>query len=128
MHTIILPQIKLFLYAGPILCFPAGNRNQKNGNGRGRALRLGHNGSLFSVSFGELRRLFAGEKKQKLFLLSIYMSHFSLSLMASSSNIDIEGATQHLRDMLKLDCHGNGAGKQGWKPPRYFRPQKLIVG
>lgn len=28
--------------------------------------------------------------------------------MASSSNIDIEGATQHLRDILKLDRSGTG--------------------
>uniref|UniRef100_A0A673JN05 Enhancer of mRNA-decapping protein 4 n=1 Tax=Sinocyclocheilus rhinocerous TaxID=307959 RepID=A0A673JN05_9TELE len=31
--------------------------------------------------------------------------------MASSSNMDIEGATQHLRDILKLDRSGNSAGK-----------------
>uniref|UniRef100_A0AAQ5YTN7 Enhancer of mRNA-decapping protein 4 n=1 Tax=Amphiprion ocellaris TaxID=80972 RepID=A0AAQ5YTN7_AMPOC len=32
--------------------------------------------------------------------------------MASNSNIDIEGATQHLRDILKLDRPGNSAGKK----------------
>lgn len=31
--------------------------------------------------------------------------------MASNSNIDIEGATQHLRDILKLDRPGNSSGK-----------------
>lgn len=31
--------------------------------------------------------------------------------MDSSSNMDIEGATQHLRDILKLDRPGNSAGK-----------------
>uniref|UniRef100_A0A672SDE2 Enhancer of mRNA-decapping protein 4 n=1 Tax=Sinocyclocheilus grahami TaxID=75366 RepID=A0A672SDE2_SINGR len=31
--------------------------------------------------------------------------------MASGSNMDIEGATQHLRDILKLDRPGNSAGK-----------------
>lgn len=31
--------------------------------------------------------------------------------MASSSNMDIEGATQHLRDILKLDRPANSAGK-----------------
>uniref|UniRef100_A0A8C5H621 Enhancer of mRNA-decapping protein 4 n=1 Tax=Gouania willdenowi TaxID=441366 RepID=A0A8C5H621_GOUWI len=31
--------------------------------------------------------------------------------MASNTNIDIEDATQHLRDILKLDRPGNGAGK-----------------
>uniref|UniRef100_W5LMT0 Enhancer of mRNA-decapping protein 4 n=1 Tax=Astyanax mexicanus TaxID=7994 RepID=W5LMT0_ASTMX len=31
--------------------------------------------------------------------------------MASSSNIDIEGATQHLRDILKLDRPSNSAGE-----------------
>uniref|UniRef100_A0A673A5L9 Enhancer of mRNA-decapping protein 4 n=1 Tax=Sphaeramia orbicularis TaxID=375764 RepID=A0A673A5L9_9TELE len=31
--------------------------------------------------------------------------------MASNSNIDIEGATQHLRDILKLDRPGNSTGK-----------------
>uniref|UniRef100_A0A8C7R081 Enhancer of mRNA-decapping protein 4 n=1 Tax=Oncorhynchus mykiss TaxID=8022 RepID=A0A8C7R081_ONCMY len=31
--------------------------------------------------------------------------------MASNSNIDIEGATQHLRDILKLDRPGNNVGK-----------------
>lgn len=37
--------------------------------------------------------------------------------MASNSNIDIEGATQHLRDILKLDRPGNGTGKlnREWK-------------
>uniref|UniRef100_A0A3P9QD26 Enhancer of mRNA-decapping protein 4 n=1 Tax=Poecilia reticulata TaxID=8081 RepID=A0A3P9QD26_POERE len=33
--------------------------------------------------------------------------------MASNSNIDIEGATQHLRDILKLDRPGSSAGKWG---------------
>ncbi|XP_073327757.1 enhancer of mRNA-decapping protein 4 isoform X1 [Pagrus major] len=32
--------------------------------------------------------------------------------MASNSNIDIEGATQHLRDILKLDRPGNGTDAQ----------------
>uniref|UniRef100_A0A4W4HA83 Enhancer of mRNA-decapping protein 4 n=1 Tax=Electrophorus electricus TaxID=8005 RepID=A0A4W4HA83_ELEEL len=32
--------------------------------------------------------------------------------MASSSNIDIEGATQHLRDILKLDRPNNSAGDE----------------
>uniref|UniRef100_A0A673JMG8 Enhancer of mRNA-decapping protein 4 n=1 Tax=Sinocyclocheilus rhinocerous TaxID=307959 RepID=A0A673JMG8_9TELE len=32
--------------------------------------------------------------------------------MASSSNMDIEGATQHLRDILKLDRSGNSAESQ----------------
>uniref|UniRef100_A0A3Q3GYX5 Enhancer of mRNA-decapping protein 4 n=1 Tax=Kryptolebias marmoratus TaxID=37003 RepID=A0A3Q3GYX5_KRYMA len=32
--------------------------------------------------------------------------------MASNSNIDIEGATQHLRDILKLDRPGSSAGKK----------------
>lgn len=31
--------------------------------------------------------------------------------MASNSNMDIQGATQHLRDILKLDRAGNGTGK-----------------
>lgn len=31
--------------------------------------------------------------------------------MASGSNMDIKGATQHLRDILKLDRPGNSAGK-----------------
>lgn len=31
--------------------------------------------------------------------------------MASNSNIDIEDATQHLRDILKLDRPGNTTGK-----------------
>ena len=33
--------------------------------------------------------------------------------MASNSNIDIEGATQHLRDILKLDRPVISAGKGG---------------
>uniref|UniRef100_A0A8C5H7D5 Enhancer of mRNA-decapping protein 4 n=1 Tax=Gouania willdenowi TaxID=441366 RepID=A0A8C5H7D5_GOUWI len=33
--------------------------------------------------------------------------------MASNTNIDIEDATQHLRDILKLDRPGNGAGNEG---------------
>lgn len=33
------------------------------------------------------------------------------SHMASNSNMDIQGATQHLRDILKLDRAGNGTGK-----------------
>uniref|UniRef100_A0A3B5LD58 Enhancer of mRNA-decapping protein 4 n=1 Tax=Xiphophorus couchianus TaxID=32473 RepID=A0A3B5LD58_9TELE len=32
--------------------------------------------------------------------------------MASNSNIDIEGATQHLRDILKLDRPGSSAGNE----------------
>uniref|UniRef100_A0A8C7MVQ6 Enhancer of mRNA-decapping protein 4 n=1 Tax=Oncorhynchus kisutch TaxID=8019 RepID=A0A8C7MVQ6_ONCKI len=32
--------------------------------------------------------------------------------MASNSNIDIEGATQHLRDILKLDRPGNSVGNE----------------
>uniref|UniRef100_A0A672GT45 Enhancer of mRNA-decapping protein 4 n=1 Tax=Salarias fasciatus TaxID=181472 RepID=A0A672GT45_SALFA len=36
--------------------------------------------------------------------------------MASSSDIDIEGATQHLRDILKLDRPGNSAGDGQRKP------------
>lgn len=35
--------------------------------------------------------------------------------MASGSNMDIEGATQHLRDILKLDRPGNSAGKLSGK-------------
>uniref|UniRef100_A0A4W6E226 Enhancer of mRNA-decapping protein 4 n=1 Tax=Lates calcarifer TaxID=8187 RepID=A0A4W6E226_LATCA len=36
--------------------------------------------------------------------------------MASNSNIDIEGATQHLRDILKLDRPGNSTGDGQRKP------------
>lgn len=63
-----------------------------------------------------------GGKSQN-FLLSPFIGHFSLSLMASSSDIDIEGATQHLRDILKLDCHGNGTGK----PDRNRKPAAPVV-
>ncbi|KAM4618939.1 enhancer of mRNA-decapping protein 4 isoform 2-T2 [Polymixia lowei] len=38
--------------------------------------------------------------------------------MASNSNIDIEGATQHLRDILKLDRPGNSADVQSSNSPR----------
>ncbi|TKS73042.1 Enhancer of mRNA-decapping protein 4 [Collichthys lucidus] len=38
--------------------------------------------------------------------------------MASNSNIDIEGATQHLRDILKLDRPGNGTDAQSSDGPR----------
>ncbi|XP_074533741.1 enhancer of mRNA-decapping protein 4 isoform X1 [Halichoeres trimaculatus] len=38
--------------------------------------------------------------------------------MASASNIDIEGATQHLRDILKLDRPGNGADSQSSDGPK----------
>ncbi|XP_051239094.1 enhancer of mRNA-decapping protein 4 isoform X1 [Dicentrarchus labrax] len=38
--------------------------------------------------------------------------------MASNSNIDIEGATQHLRDILKLDRPGNSTDKQSSDGPR----------
>ncbi|KAM7413951.1 hypothetical protein PAMA_018986 [Pampus argenteus] len=38
--------------------------------------------------------------------------------MASNSNIDIEGATQHLRDILKLDRSGNGSDAQSSDGPR----------
>uniref|UniRef100_A0A8D0AVK2 Enhancer of mRNA-decapping protein 4 n=1 Tax=Sander lucioperca TaxID=283035 RepID=A0A8D0AVK2_SANLU len=36
--------------------------------------------------------------------------------MASNSNMDIEGATQHLRDILKLDRPGNSTGKLNRMP------------
>uniref|UniRef100_UPI0037E714DC enhancer of mRNA-decapping protein 4 isoform X2 n=1 Tax=Semicossyphus pulcher TaxID=241346 RepID=UPI0037E714DC len=38
--------------------------------------------------------------------------------MASNSNIDIEGATQHLRDILKLDRPGNGIDAQSSDGPK----------
>ncbi|KAM3609289.1 uncharacterized protein V6R79_012488 [Siganus canaliculatus] len=38
--------------------------------------------------------------------------------MASSPNIDIEGATQHLRDILKLDRPGNGTDAPSSDGPR----------
>ncbi|XP_035520710.1 enhancer of mRNA-decapping protein 4 [Morone saxatilis] len=38
--------------------------------------------------------------------------------MASNSNMDIEGATQHLRDILKLDRPGNGTDTQSSDGPR----------
>lgn len=50
--------------------------------------------------------------------------------MASSSNMDIEGATQHLRDILKLDLPANSAGKLPGKiaarPRRDDVAQRLI--
>uniref|UniRef100_A0A672MEP4 Enhancer of mRNA-decapping protein 4 n=2 Tax=Sinocyclocheilus grahami TaxID=75366 RepID=A0A672MEP4_SINGR len=50
--------------------------------------------------------------------------------MASSSNMDIEGATQHLRDILKLDRPCNSAGKLLGKgaarPRRDDAAQRLI--
>ncbi|XP_041651438.1 enhancer of mRNA-decapping protein 4 isoform X2 [Cheilinus undulatus] len=38
--------------------------------------------------------------------------------MASNTNIDIEGATQHLRDILKLDRPGNGTDTQSSDGPK----------
>lgn len=38
--------------------------------------------------------------------------------MASNSNMDIQGATQHLRDILKLDRAGNGTDAQSGDGPR----------
>uniref|UniRef100_H3CGX9 Enhancer of mRNA-decapping protein 4 n=1 Tax=Tetraodon nigroviridis TaxID=99883 RepID=H3CGX9_TETNG len=51
--------------------------------------------------------------------------------MASSSNIDIEGATQHLRDILKLDCHGNGPDAQtsdGQRMPSFNEELNGLLG
>lgn len=44
--------------------------------------------------------------------------------MASGSNMDIEGATQHLRDILKLDRPGNSAGKLSGKGAVNVRPRR----
>ncbi|MBN3311046.1 EDC4 protein, partial [Amia calva] len=49
--------------------------------------------------------------------------------MASNSSIDIEGATQHLRDILKLDRPGNSGellGRGSWeRPGNGTRPQTM---
>ncbi len=44
--------------------------------------------------------------------------------MASGSNMDIEGATQHLRDILKLDRPGNSAGKLPGRGAANVRPRR----
>uniref|UniRef100_A0A3Q2QAW7 Enhancer of mRNA decapping 4 n=1 Tax=Fundulus heteroclitus TaxID=8078 RepID=A0A3Q2QAW7_FUNHE len=48
--------------------------------------------------------------------------------MASNTNIDIEGATQHLRDILKLDRPGSGAGKCVCSDPGPHRSSSACVG
>uniref|UniRef100_A0A672GU42 Enhancer of mRNA-decapping protein 4 n=1 Tax=Salarias fasciatus TaxID=181472 RepID=A0A672GU42_SALFA len=51
--------------------------------------------------------------------------------MASSSDIDIEGATQHLRDILKLDRPGNSAGKSdcdGQRKPSFNGELNGLLG
>ncbi|CAJ1057517.1 enhancer of mRNA-decapping protein 4 isoform X3 [Xyrichtys novacula] len=51
--------------------------------------------------------------------------------MASGSNIDIEGATQHLRDILKLDRPGNGTDTQssdGSKMPSFNGELNGLLG
>ncbi|XP_060892264.1 enhancer of mRNA-decapping protein 4 isoform X1 [Labrus mixtus] len=51
--------------------------------------------------------------------------------MASSANIDIEGATQHLRDILKLDRPGNGTDAQssdGLKMPSFNGELNGLLG
>ncbi|CAN9499445.1 unnamed protein product [Ophioblennius macclurei] len=51
--------------------------------------------------------------------------------MASSSNIDIEGATQHLRDILKLDRPGNSADSQssdGQRKPSFNGELNGLLG
>eukprot|EP00066_Takifugu_rubripes_P027975 XP_011617241.1 PREDICTED: enhancer of mRNA-decapping protein 4 isoform X1 [Takifugu rubripes] len=51
--------------------------------------------------------------------------------MASSSDIDIEGATQHLRDILKLDCHGNGTDaptSDGQRMPSFNEELNGLLG
>uniref|UniRef100_A0A8C7Y0F7 Enhancer of mRNA-decapping protein 4 n=1 Tax=Oryzias sinensis TaxID=183150 RepID=A0A8C7Y0F7_9TELE len=51
--------------------------------------------------------------------------------MSSSSNIDIEGATQHLRDILKLDRSGNGADAQssdGLRAPSFNGELNGLLG
>lgn len=51
--------------------------------------------------------------------------------MASDSNMDIQGATQHLRDILKLDRAGNGTGELNRELKKRLRsaarPQKLML-
>lgn len=46
--------------------------------------------------------------------------------MASGSNMDIEGATQHLRDILKLDRPGKLPGKGAARPRREDAAQRWI--
>ncbi|XP_029951983.1 enhancer of mRNA-decapping protein 4 [Salarias fasciatus] len=51
--------------------------------------------------------------------------------MASSSDIDIEGATQHLRDILKLDRPGNSADSQsgdGQRKPSFNGELNGLLG
>lgn len=51
--------------------------------------------------------------------------------MASNSNIDIEGATQHLRDILKLDRPGNSADVQssdGQRKPSFNGELNGLLG
>ncbi|KAM7396214.1 hypothetical protein PAMP_019271 [Pampus punctatissimus] len=51
--------------------------------------------------------------------------------MASNSNIDIEGATQHLRDILKLDRSGNGSDAQssdGQRKPSFNGELNGLLG
>uniref|UniRef100_A0AAQ5Y7B3 Enhancer of mRNA-decapping protein 4 n=1 Tax=Amphiprion ocellaris TaxID=80972 RepID=A0AAQ5Y7B3_AMPOC len=48
--------------------------------------------------------------------------------MASNSNIDIEGATQHLRDILKLDRPGNSAGNDGQRKPSFNGELNGLLG
>lgn len=59
------------------------------------------------VRFSQRR---AQDKKQAVICHTAAFQPLS-DLMASSSSIDIEGATQHLRDMLKLDRPTNSTGK-----------------
>uniref|UniRef100_A0A8C2WK62 Enhancer of mRNA-decapping protein 4 n=1 Tax=Cyclopterus lumpus TaxID=8103 RepID=A0A8C2WK62_CYCLU len=48
--------------------------------------------------------------------------------MASNSNIDIEGATQHLRDILKLDRPGNNALSDGLRMPSFNGELNGLLG
>uniref|UniRef100_A0A8C2WN08 Enhancer of mRNA-decapping protein 4 n=1 Tax=Cyclopterus lumpus TaxID=8103 RepID=A0A8C2WN08_CYCLU len=48
--------------------------------------------------------------------------------MASNSNIDIEGATQHLRDILKLDRPGNSSGNDGLRMPSFNGELNGLLG
>uniref|UniRef100_A0A8C4GJD3 Enhancer of mRNA-decapping protein 4 n=1 Tax=Dicentrarchus labrax TaxID=13489 RepID=A0A8C4GJD3_DICLA len=48
--------------------------------------------------------------------------------MASNSNIDIEGATQHLRDILKLDRPGNSTGNDGPRMPSFNGELNGLLG
>uniref|UniRef100_A0A7N6B5X5 Enhancer of mRNA-decapping protein 4 n=1 Tax=Anabas testudineus TaxID=64144 RepID=A0A7N6B5X5_ANATE len=46
----------------------------------------------------------------------------------ASNNIDIEGATQHLRDILKLDRPGNSTGNDGQRKPSFNGELNGLLG